>query len=147
MYVLKTRCLFLIAVSLVLSSCVSNRSNVKVTSAQDLKSARFFFVIKQNEDERGINVLIQDRLIERGYKAATGPRIRNPEKYDVVVTYIDKWAWDITMYMIELTITFRDVESSYPIAVGNSLHGSLTRLSSEEMVKEVLDNIFKEASS
>lgn len=50
--------------------------------------------------------------------------------------------WDITMYMLELTITLRDPVNNTPLAVGNSLHSSLTRKSPEEMVDEVLTNIF-----
>jgi hypothetical protein len=49
--------------------------------------------------------------------------------------------WDITMYMLELTINFRDPKNNFPLASGNSFHTSLTRKSPEEMVDEVLNNI------
>ena len=61
------------------------------------------------------------------------------------MTYVDKWMWDITMYLLELTVTIRDPQSDFPLATGNSLHTSLTRLSPPDMVKEVLDNIYKES--
>jgi len=61
------------------------------------------------------------------------------------VTYVDKWMWDITMYLLELTITIRDPQTDYPLANGNSYHTSLTRKSPPEMVDEVLGNIFKES--
>jgi hypothetical protein len=51
--------------------------------------------------------------------------------------------WDIAMYMLELTVTLRNPDSGFPMAVGNSLHTSLTRKSPEEMVDEVIGNIFK----
>ncbi|MDP2279487.1 MAG: hypothetical protein Q8K51_14830, partial [Nitrospirota bacterium] len=50
--------------------------------------------------------------------------------------------WDITMFMLELTITLRNPTNNFPMAVGNSYHTSLTRKSPEEMVEEVLTNIF-----
>jgi hypothetical protein len=50
--------------------------------------------------------------------------------------------WDITMYMVELTVTFRSPENNFPMATGNSYHTSLTRQSPQEMVDEVLTNIF-----
>jgi hypothetical protein len=53
--------------------------------------------------------------------------------------------WDITMYLVELTVTIREPKSDYPLATGNSLHTSLTRLSPPEMVDEVVGNIFKES--
>jgi hypothetical protein len=51
--------------------------------------------------------------------------------------------WDITMYMLELTITIRDPKTDFPIATGNSFHTSLTRLSPKDMVNEVIENIYK----
>ena len=51
--------------------------------------------------------------------------------------------WDMTMYMIELTVIVRDPASEFPLATGNSLHTSLTRKSPTEMVEEVTTNIFK----
>jgi hypothetical protein len=61
---------------------------------------------------------------------------------DAIVTYVDKWFWDITMYMLELTITLRDPKTDFPLATGNSYHTSMTRKSPEGMVDEVLTNIF-----
>jgi len=49
------------------------------------------------------------------------------------------------MYLVELTVTIREPKSDYPLATGNSLHTSLTRLSPPEMVDEVVGNIFKES--
>jgi hypothetical protein len=63
---------------------------------------------------------------------------------DALVTYVDKWMWDMTMYMIELTITLRDPKTDYPIATGNSYNTSLTRKSQTEMVDEVVENILKQ---
>lgn len=61
----------------------------------------------------------------------------------MAVTYVDKWMWDITMYLLELTVNVRDPQTGFPVAVGDSLHTSLTRKSPPEMVDEVLDNVFK----
>jgi hypothetical protein len=52
--------------------------------------------------------------------------------------------WDMTMYMIELTITIRNPANNYPLATGNSYHTSLSRKSPPEMVDEVMANIFNE---
>ena len=76
----------------------------------------------------------------KSFPATTGPELKPPYPQDAVVTYIDKWMWDITMYMIELTVTVRD-SKNFPMATGNSLHTSLTRNSPPEMVDEVVGNI------
>ena len=98
-------------------------------------------------DQRGINLLIRDQLEKMGYSAQTGLAPDVPEGVDAVVTYEDKWMWDMTMYMLELTITLRDPKTKFPMATGNSYHTSLTRLSPEEMVEEVLGSIFAQQSS
>ena len=81
--------------------------------------------------------------MKRGLTATDGPELQLPVKADAVVTYADKWMWDMTMYMLELTVTIRNPTNNFPLAVGNSFHTSLTRKSPEEMVDEVMTNIFK----
>jgi hypothetical protein len=50
--------------------------------------------------------------------------------------------WDITMYMIALSISIRDPNNDVQLASGHSTRSSLVRKSPEEMVKEVLTKIF-----
>jgi len=96
-------------------------------------------VVKQPKDSRGLEKLISDNLVKRGFQSSYGSQ---PTQVDAVVTYVDKWMWDITMYLLELTVTVRNPSNDFPMAVGNSLHTSLTRKSPEEMVDEVMTNIF-----
>ena len=86
--------------------------------------------------------LIKNNLFNRGYILTSGPQNPPPYQADAVVTYESRWTWDITMYMLELTIYFRDPINNFAMAAGNSLHGSLTRKSPKEMVDEVLTSIF-----
>jgi hypothetical protein len=49
-------------------------------------------------------------------KSAAGPELpRDSYNTDLFVTYVDKWMWDITLYLLELTIT---LESSELAALG-----------------------------
>jgi hypothetical protein len=86
--------------------------------------------------------LIADKLRTKGVVVTTGVQAP-PSSVDAVVTYVDRWTWDMSMYMLELTITIREPRTDFPLATGNSLHTSLTRLSDTEMVSEVIDNIWK----
>lgn len=99
-------------------------------------------VVKLQDDGYDVNELIATKLRSMGYTVTTSKETRTD--VDAVVTYWDKWMWDITMYLLELTVTIRDPGSNFPLATGNSLHTSLTRKSPKEMVDEVVDNIYKE---
>lgn len=131
--------LFLFAISL--TGC-ANRATAKVDPTADLKSMKTMHVVKIPNETAEIDRLIADDLRRRGYTVTTGTE--KPSSVDAVVTYVDKWMWDITMYLLELTITIREPKTDFPLATGNSLHGSLTRKSPPEMVEEVMGNIFKE---
>lgn len=129
--------------SLALLSGCANRASAKVDPSANLSALKTVHVVKIPEETAGINTLIADDLRSRGYTVSTSTeKVSNA---DAIVTYVDKWMWDITMYLLELTVTIREPLTDFPLATGNSLHGSLTRLSPPEMVNEVMGNIFKEA--
>jgi len=125
------------------SGCAVNRATSSVDPSTNLLALKTMYVKKIPEDD-GNNVLIADKLRSKGITVTTGTEAP-PSGVDAVVTYVDKWMWDITMYMLELTITIRDPKTDFPLATGNSYHTSLTRLSPKEMVNEVIENIYKGA--
>jgi hypothetical protein len=129
----------LIVVILFNSGCV-NRATATLNPTDDLARIKSIHVTRHAKDGRGINILIANKFREMGYQVTTG--VDTPVDVDAFVTYKDKWWWDITMYMIELSISIRDPKTNFPLASGNSYHSSLTRKSPEEMVDEVINNIF-----
>lgn len=129
--------------SVFMTGCAVNRATATVDPSAQLDKLRTVQVKKLEGEDGSVRRLIADNLRARGYAVATDGQA--PEKVDAVVTYVDKWMWDITMYLLELTITIRDPQTDYPLANGNSYHTSLTRKSPPEMVDEVLGNIFKES--
>lgn len=143
--------LVLVAMALATLSFVSGCSNVataKLSPGADLNRTKTFYVVQQPKDNNDLHNLIRAKLVKDGFAATAGPELsRGSYKADVVVTYVDRWMWDITLYLLELTVTFRDPVNDFPLAVGNSYHSSLTRKSPEAMVDEVLTNIFKAAKS
>ena len=135
--------LLLVVVCVSLSGCAINRATGTFDPGKDLATTDVFYVERFGPDNRDLHRMIADNLSTRGYTVTYGPAGEAPDTATVLVTYVDKWMWDITMYMIELTITFRDPVSGAAIGSGNSYHTSLTRLSPEEMIDEVLSNIFE----
>ncbi|MBI5007280.1 MAG: hypothetical protein HZB95_09165 [Nitrosomonadales bacterium] len=128
-------------VTLLTTGC-TNRATGSVSPSTDLSALKTMYVKKIPADNREVNVLIADKLRSKGVTVTTGVEAP-PGNIDAVVTYVDKWMWDITMYMLELTIDIRDPKTDAQLATGNSLHTSLTRKSSKEMVDEVVENIYK----
>jgi hypothetical protein len=132
----------LMLVSWLLSSGCSNHATATLSPGADLSTLKSFYVVHQPKDTHELQNLIRDRLLAEGYKATAGPESeRSSQQADSVVTYVDRWMWDMTLYLLELTVTLRDANNDFPLAVGNSYHTSLTRLSPEEMVNEVMTNI------
>jgi len=127
--------------SLVMGGCAVNRATATVDPSANLAGLKRVHVVKLEEDGYNVNQLIADKLNQMGLQATTSKD--KPKDVDAIVTYWDKWMWDMTMYLLELTIVIRDPANDFPLATGNSLHTSLTRKSPKEMVEEVLGNIFK----
>jgi hypothetical protein len=127
------------------TGCAVNRATATADPLARLDSLKVLHVRHFEKDQRGVDQLVAANLRARGYTVSTGPSA--PDKVDAVVTYVDKWFWDITMYMLELTINVREPKTDYPLASGNSYHTSLTRKAPPEMIDEVLTNIFKEGKA
>lgn len=127
----------------VLHGCASNRESAFVSPDVDLVHLRKFYVVRSGADERGVNGMIASELTKLGFDASTGSDESAPKEADAIVTYQDRWQWDMTVYMLELRILLRQPQTGRLLAMGTSFHTSLTRKSAEEMTAEVLSNIFR----
>ncbi|MCM1512808.1 MAG: hypothetical protein NC112_06840 [Oxalobacter formigenes] len=127
--------------ALFLSGCAVNRATGSVEPGVDLKTIKSIYVKKNHDDNREVNEIFVRKLGSMGIWVKTGEDI--PMDVDAVLTYRDKWIWDITMYMLELDVVIRETESNLPMARANSYHTSVTRYSPEEMVDEVINNMFR----
>jgi len=130
-----------IAILVLVQGCAVNRATATVDPTASLAAIKRVHVVQLQEDGYNVNQTIADKLNAMGIVATTSKEKR--QDVDAIVTYWDKWMWDITMYLLELTIVLRDPSTDFPLATGNSMHTSLTRKSQQEMVDEVLGNIFK----
>ena len=132
----------LVLVILLVAGC----SKVVVKSDSDpnlnMSDLNNFHVRKLPADGRGIEKIIAAKLVEFGFNATSGEKEASPTAYDAIVTYKDRWMWDITMYMLEIDIQLRDPETEFVLATGTSYRTSLARKSPEEMVDEVLRDMF-----
>lgn len=124
------------------AGCVNTELTADIDPSADVTALQTFYVVKSAEDDRGIESIIAAELESMGKTAASGVAPKPPSPVDAVVTYQDKWMWDITMYMLELNIDFRDPTTNYKFATGRSFRTSLARQKPEEMAAEVLKKMF-----
>ncbi len=124
------------------SGCSVIQLTADVSPGTNLGEAKKFYVVHAPKDDRGIDRLIADRLNLMGKQASYGDKSGIPAEVDAIVTYQDKWMWDMTMYMIELNIQLRRPKTEMSMASGHSLRTSLARKSPPQMVEEVLTAIF-----
>jgi len=124
-----------------LAACATLQAT-KAPSA-DLSTIKTVYVQKLEGDGNNVYQVITARLMAIGFKATTGASADPPEPVDAIVTYVDRWTWDITPYMVRLNIQVRDCKTRAILASGESYRPSLQRRSVHEMVAETLDAIFK----
>jgi hypothetical protein len=141
---MKTTVKFLgvVFVTLSLAACASVQATKAPTA--DLSKIKTIYVQKLEGDGYNVYQVITAQLNARGFKAATGASADPPEPVDAIVTYVDRWMWDLTMYMIRLNLQVRDGKTRTILANAESYRPSLERRSTEEMVAETLDAIFKQ---
>ena len=135
-------CLLIVACAALLGGCIT-QLNANVAPGAKLDEVKKFYVVHLPEDGRGVEKLIAARLNTMGKQATSGEKSAVPDDVDAVVTYQDKWMWDITMYMIQLDVQVQQPKTEMTIASSHSMRTSLARKSPPEMVEEVLGQIFK----
>jgi hypothetical protein len=126
---------------LLLTACAS--SNSAHAPDADLHKLKTFYVARLPADERGIEKLIASRLTVMGYQCTAGDAQTPAAPVDAIVTYEDRWMWDLTMYMIKLDIQVHDAATGAILANGEVTRPSLQRKSPEGMVEETLGVVFK----
>jgi len=134
--------LLLPVLALSVSACASNLEAKRVPGT-DLAQLKTFYVQKLPADGRGVEQMIADRLNLMGFRASHGVNETPATAVDAIVTYQDKWMWDITMYMIQLDVQIRDPQTRMLLVSGQTMRTSLIRKTAEGMVEEVLTEIFK----
>jgi hypothetical protein len=125
------------------SGCAANISRPAAATIAKLQSCKTFYIVQSDTDNRGISTMIQKELTLFGKQAISGPRSSIPSGIDAIVTYYEDWKWDLTWYLLNLLIQFRDPETNVLLGSAASYRTSLARTDPQEMVWEVLYTIFK----
>jgi len=142
---MKTKILLVLILGLtfVFGGCSVKRLNAIAVEGATLNKSGKFYVVRFDPDKRNLNQIIADQMTSMGYNAVAGEKSDMPDDIDTVVTYIDHWQWDITNYMIEIDIQFRDAKDNALIVSGESYRTSLDRAAPSVMIRETLEEMLK----
>jgi hypothetical protein len=134
--------LVLLGLLLVSTGCASGAARfAEALPGSRLSEMRRFYVQHRQGDERDIHLAIQEELRPFGVHvdAGEGPP---PEGYDAIVTYVDRYIWDMTMYCLQLTVYVRDTRTGYVTATGWSWRPSVVRKTPQGHARLILAELF-----
>lgn len=126
------------------NACVhqTNRQLSPGCSPARVSNMRSFYVRQHALDDHQLAEAIATQLRQRGKQALHGTAQRPSRGVDAVITYQDKWMWDITMYMLSLDVQLREPGTDVVLATAKTVRTSLVRKSQDEMVRETLQALF-----
>src|SRR5471032_238455 len=104
------------------TGCAVNRAEATLMADADLSKVKTIYIVHSDASKHDVDKDLKTAFEKRGYVVTTGPALTPPYPQDAVVTYIDKWMWDLTMYMIELSLTVRSPVNDFPMASAHSMH-------------------------
>ncbi|MDZ7668329.1 MAG: hypothetical protein U5Q16_02525 [Gammaproteobacteria bacterium] len=110
---------------------------------QSLRDGRYY-VERQVNDDRNLNAGIAEELRKRGIDATAGEAADKPDDAAYTVNYIDRWYWDMRMYLIDLRIEVRDRNSTL-VGYGESRQTSLAAMGKThtDIINRALDQMLE----
>jgi hypothetical protein len=132
--------LSLVILCCVLAGCVTNRQGQQMPS--EIYQSEFY-VERQPKDERNLAENISNILRARGFNALYGEQGQAPYNADYIVSYIDRWNWDMRMYLLSLRIEVRDRSTNQIVAYGESFQTSLAAMGKthDDVINIALDEM------
>jgi hypothetical protein len=131
--------LFLLALG-----CAGSSSTPLMASAREKTTT--YYVQNHGDDQRSLDQIIVYALRARGVQATGGSQGQTPKDVDFIVTYEDRWAWDMRTFLRLIQIDVRDPKSGALVATSQSHQDSLSSMGStyQEIVQRTADQLFDE---
>jgi hypothetical protein len=129
-----------------LNSCTVHENTRQISpsfSESGVSRLHTFYVRKHADDDYKLGEEIAEQLQQMGYRATCGTAQSPPGRVDAVVSYMDRWVWDITMYMLSLDVQLREPGTDTILATTKTVRSSLIRKTQQEMIRETLTKLFK----
>ena len=137
------RLLAVLLIGLTLTGCVGNTSG-QLTLPRDQAQSATYYVQRHDRDTRDLASTIAQQMQVRGLKAKAGSAASPPADAMYLVTYVDKWMWDMRMYLYDLRIDIRDARDGSIVGFGESMQSSLKAMGKThaDVVDQALDQLF-----
>ncbi len=87
-----------------------------------------FWVENHGSDARNLEEIIANALRLRGLEASGGQQSARPADFDFLVTYVDRWSWDMRTFLAKISINVEDATSGQIVATSESHQDSLTAM-------------------
>jgi len=129
--------------AILLVGCVGNTSG-QLTLPKEQVQTGSYFVQRHDKDTRDLASTIAKSMQARGLNVTAGTAAERPAEAAYVVTYVDKWMWDMRMYLYDLRIELRDARDQSILGYGQSMQSSLKAMGQthEDVVNRALDQLF-----
>ena len=129
--------------AILLVGCVGNTSGQLALPKEQVQTGGYF-VQRHDKDTRDLASTIAKSMQARGLNVTAGTAAERPAEAAYVVTYVDKWMWDMRMYLYDLRIELRDARDQSILGYGQSMQSSLKAMGQthEDVINRALDELF-----
>jgi hypothetical protein len=137
----------LLSVACVLLFAACSSLSMQKQAGANITHFKKIYVEHRLADGRGVDQLIVQELQRLGYDASSGPLTMTPEDAGAILTYVDEWNWDFTLYMIDLDVQVRDAHTGQVLATAHFDHPAMSGKSPVGMVRAAIDPLFEHPTS
>ena len=140
---MKVLALFPFALALCLTGC-SSVVDANIQRNVRLESLKKAYVVRDPNSTGGCEEAAREALIQRGVSVTYGFFQDKPKDVDFYVEVVDRWQWDVAMFLVSLDIRFREDATGDPIANGWFKQSSFFHTFPDQRKKtvEVIDAIY-----
>ena len=133
----------LLCLNLFMLACAGSSATPFLASARTDKTT--FFVENHGKESRQIEQIIVEAMRARGIQATSGDQKQAPADTDFIITYEDRWAWDMRTYLRLIQIDIRDPKTGAIVATSRSHQTSLPSLGNtyQEIIQRTTDRLFE----
>ncbi|MGC4015361.1 MAG: hypothetical protein QM755_12725 [Luteolibacter sp.] len=137
------RCFLTVTCFAIAATSCSQTFQAKVPHPETIRSAKSAHVVRHENSNRDIDLYLKNALVSKGVRATNGPGSRPA---DLEVTYVDRWHWDLAMYLRTLDVSVTDPKTGKEVASAIYRNSFIHVFpDAEKTSQHLVDDIFSKA--